>query len=805
MNRKADRKQNRVHASNRDSSRNRTEHSTQQSNLIPRAIECLIGFALIIRLLIPTESSVLGGTSLLTALWFAILVIWSWYRWRSVLFEQNSSVKESWQVDSIDLLLWIVIAGHLISAGSIWFAGGQKRLAINLMWEWIALGVSFFLIRQVMRRSSQIQQLLWIMIVTTITLSALGLWQHYVWFPQTARMYQTQRNELTELLNHTEITPLQLKRIQDIQQQFQQQGIPMEGPSRMLWEQRLLSSSEPFGTFALANVFAGLLMVWLLTLMGTAWENHNSVKGRRDLTFIFLGCLLIGFCLVLTKSRTAWLGFLVGVSLLSLLQSRWHPLLRKKVLRKKVLVLSGAGVVVACVLLLLSGSLDAEVLSESPKSLRYRLEYWTGSIKIIQEHFPLGVGPGNFRAHYLHYKPIASSEEIADPHNWLLDLWCSGGFLAVIGFIALLIVVAKRSLAWKRDSQACQSSTSTKRSEGWLTPLVKGAVLAFPFLWLFDLLFRGEGDFQFLILGLLWMLIALAFRNLVTLFCSPIVLFCSGVALMVHLTGAGGIEMPAIVQMMLVLIVGGFPEKTCNDESELSDQSDADVRTTAKETLRWTFHPRYQWSVVLICSLVCLIACLGSMVRPVLLSQPAMLKGDLLATRSMSLKQAESEYLTAATHDPYSPEPWQRLMGMYAVHWRKHRQQSPLEQAPFASLFTKAVDAGKEAIKRNPYSYGSYQQLAHLYLEEFRFSADPYAIQTAIHYFAEAVKRYPHYAKLRAEYALALQSAGEHTKATEEGTLALKWNEQNRIAGHVDRVLPSEIKQELEKILQHHK
>src|SRR3990170_3588062 len=92
-----------------------------------------------------------------------------------------------------------------------------------------------------------------------------------------------------------------------------------------------------------------------------------------------------------------------------------------------------------------SGGLDIQVISEAPKSLRYRVQYWCGAAAVLRESpvaLLFGTGPGNFRQHYLRHKLAESSEEIADPHNFLLDVWASGGMIAVAGLSVFLGAVA---------------------------------------------------------------------------------------------------------------------------------------------------------------------------------------------------------------------------------------------------------------------------------------------------------------------------------------------------------------------------
>src|SRR4029079_4411509 len=76
----------------------------------------------------------------------------------------------------------------------------------------------------------------------------------------------------------------------------------------------------------------------------------------------------------------------------------------------------------------------------STKSLRYRFEYWSSTWQMLQEstrNWLTGVGPGNFRQHYLQFKLPQSSEEIAAPHNLMLDVRANGGLLALAGLAGL--------------------------------------------------------------------------------------------------------------------------------------------------------------------------------------------------------------------------------------------------------------------------------------------------------------------------------------------------------------------------------
>ncbi len=195
-----------------------------------------------------------------------------------------------------------------------------------------------------------------------------------------------------------------------------------------------------------------------------------------------------------------------------------------------------------------SGGFDREVISEAPKSLAYRLQYWAGAWDVVKEHPWLGTGPGNFRQHYLQYKLPESSEEIADPHNWIFDLWTSGGLLALLGSF-LLLGWAVRQVRRERTVDA--SAENGLSFSAWEA----GAAAAF---FLVMLVRWVSGDFVGLrLVGLLLAgVIVWAILRKTPLAKVPREAMFAGIAaLMVHLLGAGGMEMPAITQTALILLV----------------------------------------------------------------------------------------------------------------------------------------------------------------------------------------------------------------------------------------------------------
>ncbi len=80
------------------------------------------------------------------------------------------------------------------------------------------------------------------------------------------------------------------------------------------------------------------------------------------------------------------------------------------------------------------------MLTETPKSLLYRFQYWQATAAMIADHPWFGCGPGNFQHYYTQYKLPEASELIADPHNLFFEVAATAGVPALLAFVAVLLV-----------------------------------------------------------------------------------------------------------------------------------------------------------------------------------------------------------------------------------------------------------------------------------------------------------------------------------------------------------------------------
>ncbi|MDO5309449.1 MAG: O-antigen ligase family protein, partial [Planctomycetia bacterium] len=223
---------------------------------------------------------------------------------------------------------------------------------------------------------------------------------------------------------------------------------------RLLFEKRLLESTEPFGTYGLANTLAGFLSPVLLLVVMCAPVIIRQCRQREvaatydiNLTinptlrvFILISYLLfivlLFFILALTKSRAGVLSLFIGLVLwgvtficAKLRQGGRLPQVGIKT------IACGIGVVaVLTVGLFTTKTIDAEVFTQASKSLGYRMDYWRASSQIIKDFPIFGCGPGEFQSVYARYILPTASEFIADPHNFAFEIASVLGVPALIFF-----------------------------------------------------------------------------------------------------------------------------------------------------------------------------------------------------------------------------------------------------------------------------------------------------------------------------------------------------------------------------------
>ncbi|MFK7817134.1 MAG: O-antigen ligase family protein [Planctomycetaceae bacterium] len=682
------------------------------------------------RLLVPTEATAKGETLWITVLMLVATVVFAIGRWRA---------GHRPRFDLFSVAIVLLVGGHFLSG--LWVLGteGQKRFAVNTMWEWLSLGATCYVLRG--NRSA-----VRVVIAMCIVLAGYGVWQYFVDFPALRAEWSSAVSATSEMDNALSQRELSLR------------GIPQTESARRLFADRL-ASLEPLGPFALTNTLAGFLAIGSLFVAVVLLRRRSIMQ-----SFVAVGMLgVTGYCLVLTKSRTAVAGTIAALVLYAVLtfirrraKSTDQPEVEIRTKSRGWLVAAGLASVMLMTVLaaVATGGLDEQVISESPKSLRYRLMYWQGSLAALAESPLFGTGPGNFRQRYTPHKLAASSEEILDPHNMFLDAWCNGGLITLLGLLALIAFVV-RSFTNSHGEES-----TGDQSVGGLWSGLAGVLLVLTYQFL-----TGQEQ-PLLSLGLAtgffvaWLAVRFVWSNAD----SRMVVIATHVAvvgLMIHLLGAGGFEMPAVAQI-LILFAGG------------------QVQDANLESGRSWFH-----LAVVPFAIASVVACLATAAIPVTRSTYLIQRGNQRGGDG-----ALQDYAEAQKVDSLSPDA-PRLFAQELLT----QVERPNELA---------VAALMEAKKRDPDSFFAHYALGTTLWRSWTFSQDNSELESALSHFQRAVGRYPTNPRVMGDFAILQAEAGQ-AKAATNAAKALQLDQINRQNGHQDRFLTEAVLNQLKAIVERKK
>jgi hypothetical protein len=351
-------------------------------------------------------------------------------------------------------------------------------------------------------------------------------------------------------------------------------------------------------------------------------------------------------CLILTKSRSGFLGLVAGLMLLGW-RRRGMLSLRSRWVAASVVVGGLAALLFAAASI---GHLDRQVLTESSKSLRYRLEYWAGAWRIITEstsNFLGGVGPGNFAGPYLLHKLPEASEEISDPHNLVLETWAAAGVFAALALVAALGLGL-------RDLLATAVAEEPREAEAgstwwiWFSGAI-GLILMVEMLGINPLgklnPFNKSDQFRLAALAIGWVIGAAMLRPIWRRGGVPADAFAAGIAAtVINLLAAGGIGFPPVAMMLWASLALGQNTRT--------DRPCGRLRAVGG---------RFGAFGLVFLAVSLLGGFLGAVV-PFWQSEALLAEAeDAMRGHAPDLQRARSLFLRAGSADVYSPRPWLAL------------------------------------------------------------------------------------------------------------------------------------------------
>lgn len=483
------------------------------------------------------------------------------------------------------------------------------RIAYLGCWQWIAQWLLLLAVSVVSTKAENTKSLLALMIACCAGATGYGFFQYFVTMPQDRAKFT-----------------------QDPDAFLSQVGIVPGSSEAMLYENRLMSF-EPIGPFVLTNSLAGFLTAWLIVLLGIMvhrLDSHSKHVAGRGKLEIWTHSILIALwflmllLLVLTNSRTAWLSFGVGLVAVLLTSEYFRGRMLTAVSKHRI-----ATVVVCLFSIMLAfwiWSKRPSIFSDAFKSLAYRFEYWFGAWILALQSPWFGDGAGNFQANYNRVKPMTAAESPADPHNFLFETLCAGGFplLFLLGFcLALCLFIAwhqvlERTSIGSHENMA-QSAKQNKTSTRW--PLWAGVSIEEKCLTMGGLLalvvavcmaFFLSGD-DLLFSLLIFLLVAIAmfamtkkYLHGMDLSRHHVIYWIACGSLLLHLVASGGWMLPGVMNSLCLLVGIAVAHK---DGCELTDRNDSRIHRGQ--------HPRWLGVVALVLMLIACVLFMQSTFLPI--------------------------------------------------------------------------------------------------------------------------------------------------------------------------------------------
>lgn len=685
-----------------------------------RARRWLLGAATALHVawpLLPAESiSWTGDGLILAACWSALGVAWSTAVWRWSELAPRSS--------RTDLALAVFLGFYLL-AGWAGVVRSAPRPALNLLAGGVALAWSYWLPRQLLRGDAERRSLTVLLIGVAVGVALVAVHQFFVSLPADRATYAA-----------------------DPDGALRGAGLwyPPGSRERELYEQRL-ASLEPFGTFSLTNSMAGFLTPWTVLAAAAALGAASSWTPARRGLWTAATLAPLALALLLSKSRAALGAVGLGGAVLS-----GAAIVRARRVSMPALAAAAGLMGLLLALAIATGGVDAELLREAPKSLGYRRLYWQATLPILAEHPLLGCGPGSFDDAYTRFKSPWSSEEIKDPHNFLLEIAATAGLPAAAALAAALALVL-----WPRGAPSAEATESTL---GAAPSMLAGAAVGLPLAAL-------GGAAQSVAPGLLELLIVAAALASVVAVAWPWIrhgalgalsLRVALAALLLNLLFAGGILYPGLAASLWLL-------------AALVESQRAPART-------WNVAgSRFSWLLpVAAGASFLLVERLG--VIPVLSARGALLEAAAEPGRAAEHLQA------AARADRYAFEPWQRML-----------QQAIAE--PEAATPDGVAQAAHGLLARKPGSAAARVLAGRAAALQADLRRGDALRAVALGHFGEAARLYPTSPAIQAELARAAFRGGETERARQAAAEALRLDAETP---HADVRLPPATRAEMERL-----
>jgi O-antigen ligase/tetratricopeptide (TPR) repeat protein len=212
-------------------------------------------------------------------------------------------------------------------------------------------------------------------------------------------------------------------------------------------------ADRPFSTIGQTTNLAEYLTVVAIGAAAIALFDGRLRVTARVILFLYAGLVLVG--VVVTQTRSALLGIVVGIALLVLLTWAAHPDRRARIASLVGAVAASIGLAVVLVLTPLGSRLlnvvDISAAAEGDagprleESLDVRVALYRISLEMVRDRPALGYGPDNFLAALPNYRSDHEPSEIqqsptSSPHSHLAQVAVTSGLIGFFAFVGIAVL-----------------------------------------------------------------------------------------------------------------------------------------------------------------------------------------------------------------------------------------------------------------------------------------------------------------------------------------------------------------------------
>ena len=313
----------------------------------------------------------------------------------------------SWSIAAMGLLAMMGVASTLWASNKFWalLAGFHLLAALAMLWAGSQLVRSWLRLRMVGA----------IFFGLLMAYFAYSLLYRFVDVPDQQKYWAEHKEEI-----------------------LKERGLSDDPFGAKQFESKMLSG-ELIGFFTSANSMAAMLVLLLIVSIGLgAQRMMDDPKDATGIGLLIIAAPAAAWMIYQARSKTAAATPVLAVVMLAAIW-HWRALLARQA--RRAFWAGVAGVSVAGIAVVGHGLYHHGLVNQS---LTFRWYYWVGAMRIFVHHPLAGVGLDNFGGHYVGVRLPEASEEVKDPHNFLVR------FLVELGLVGAVLCVAWLGrLAWE--------------------------------------------------------------------------------------------------------------------------------------------------------------------------------------------------------------------------------------------------------------------------------------------------------------------------------------------------------------------